>query len=338
MDPIGRSPELVVLSREPFNAETPLELQAGIITPIERHYVRSHFAIPSFTGPLVIDGLVRHEIALSLEELRAMLAGSLVVTLECAGNGRAFLDPPAPGEPWRLGAVGTAEWTGVPLVAVMARAGVRPAARELLFTGADHGSVDGRDTQYERSLPIEYASGGEALLAYAMNGEDLTPHHGAPLRLIVPGWYGVASVKWLARITAIPAPFGGFYQAERYVIDGAPLREVEPRALITWPTDGAALEGGPVQVRGYAWSGRSPLMRVEVSANAGATWVAAALGPEVSPHAWRTWQLDWKADAPGDHILLARAIDARGAQPERARWNRLGYANNACRPLKVRVP
>ncbi|MDP9264746.1 MAG: sulfite oxidase [Chloroflexota bacterium] len=329
--------DLLVVSADPFNAETRLERQLGVVTPVGRHYVRDHFPLPEPPDRLVVDGEVSEPLTFTLSEVRAMPARSLFVTLECAGNGRSYLEPRVPGEQWSTGAVGTAEWTGVPLVAAMERAGVRATATELLFTGADRGVVAGRHIAYERSLPIDYASRGVALLAYAMNGEDLTAQHGAPLRLVVPGWYGVASVKWLTRITAIPRPFRGFYQAERYVIDGAPLRQVEPRAVITWPADGAALERGRVHVRGYAWSGRSPLQGVEVSSDGGSRWALAALGPEISPYAWRTWEYEWSPVSPGDQVLAARALDADGAQPWAERWTALGYANNAVRPVRVRV-
>ncbi len=333
-----RDGDLLVVSTDPFNAETRLERQVGIVTPVGRHYVRDHFPLPEPPDRLVVDGLVASSLTLTWAELRAMPARSLFVTLECAGNGRSFLEPPAPGEQWGIGAVGTAEWTGVPLAAVIARAGVETAATELLFTGADSGSVAGRHIAYERSLPLDDAVHGDALLAYAMNGEYLSAHHGAPVRLVVPRWYGVASVKWLARITAIATSFRGFYQAERYVIDGAPLRRVEPRAVITRPTDGAAVGPGTVYVRGYAWSGRSPLKRVEVSSDDGSSWSQVTLGPETSPYAWRAWEYEWLPGYQGEHALLARALDADGAQPATQRWNALGYANNASRPVRIRVP
>ncbi|MFN2520813.1 MAG: sulfite oxidase [Candidatus Limnocylindria bacterium] len=329
--------DLLVVSAEPFNAETRLERQVGLVTPVPRHYVRDHFALPAPPDRLEVDGLVDRPSTLTWAQLRALPERSLFVTLECAGNGRSYLEPPVPGEQWGIGAVGTAEWTGVPLAAVMERAGVSPEATEVRFTGADRGTVAGREIAFERSLPAGEALHGDALLAYAMNGEELTAHHGAPLRLVVPGWYGVASVKWLARITAIATPFGGYFQAERYVVDGSPLRRVEPRAVITSPSDGARMAPGAVMVRGYAWTGRSALEAVEVSADAGASWSGATLGSGISPYAWRSWEFAWRPAAPGDHALLARARDADGAQPQAARWNALGYANNASRPVRVSI-
>ena len=220
------SDDLVYLGKEPLNAEVRPERIDGFITPHGKHYVRDHFAIPAPPEHLVIDGLVERPQRLTLRDLLEMAGTTLPVTLECAGNGRAYVDPPAPGEQWHLGAVGTAQWTGIPLRSVLERAHPKAGAREMLFVGADHGMQKdlGRDISFERSLPIADALGDGPLLAWAMNGKPLPPEHGAPLRLIVPRWYGVASVKWLARITAIDHAFEGFYQKERYVIEGRPLR------------------------------------------------------------------------------------------------------------------
>ncbi|CAN5139538.1 hypothetical protein BH18CHL2_BH18CHL2_06980 [soil metagenome] len=337
IDPPRRSPELVVLSGEPFNAETPLHLLSGTITPAEIHYVRSHFAVPAYDGPLIVDGLVGRELALSMNELRAMPHVSAAVTLECAGNGRAFLDPPAPGEQWRLGAVGTAEWAGVPLRDVLERAEVGAAATELVFVGADRGKHpdEGRQIAFERSLTVDEALRGGALLAYSMNGDPLSPDHGAPLRLVVPGAYGMASVKWLARITAIAEPFEGFYQRDRYVIEGRPLGPMAVRAVIVAPADGEQLAAGRIRVRGYCWSGSDPVAGVEVSC--AGIWREAQLGETPSLHAWSEWRLSWDA-RPGEATLVARARTAGGArQPLEQRRNALGYANNGARPVRVTV-
>jgi DMSO/TMAO reductase YedYZ molybdopterin-dependent catalytic subunit len=273
---------------------------------------------------------------LSFDDLRRRPAVTLANTLECAGNGRAFLDPPAPGEPWLLGAVGTAEWTGTPLAGLLEEAGVSPAAVEVLFRGADSGTPGGFDQAiaFERSLPLPVPP--DTVVAYAMNGQPLPPEHGAPFRLVVPGWYGVASVKWLVEIRAIAARFRGFYQVDRYVIDGVPLDEMAPRAVIAAPADGATIAPGAAVIRGYAWSGLTTIERVEVSVDGGATWSEATLGP-VRDRAWRTWELAWEPRA-GRATLLARATDGRGErQPLEQVWNTLGYRNNAAQPLTVEV-
>jgi len=332
------SDDLVYLGREPLNAEVRTERIAGTITPVGTHYVRDHFPIPEVPSHLEVGGLVERPLRLTLAELRALPSRTLTVTLECAGNGRAYIDPPAPGEQWHLGAVGTAEWTGVPLRTLLDRARPRREAVELLFVGADHGMQKdvGRDIAFERSLPMADALAEGPLLAYAMNGEPLPREHGAPLRLVVPRWYGVASVKWLARITAIAERFAGFYQKDRYVIGDAPLREIAPRAIITSPADGARLLKGPFTVRGMAWSGRSPIESVQVSSDGGYGWHPAALEPAVSPYAWRGWSITID---PGDRTELsieAFATTADGEQqPLKQNWNRLGYGNNAARPVRV---
>jgi DMSO/TMAO reductase YedYZ molybdopterin-dependent catalytic subunit len=332
--------DLIYLSREPLNAEAPLERQTGVITPSSRHYVRDHFPIPKATERLAIDGAVRTTLQLDLDEIRALPPRSLVVTLECAGNGRAFLDPPVAGEQWRTGAVSTAEWTGASLRAVLEMAEPLASAVEVLFIGADMGTPPDVGTRiaFERSLPIADAMRDDVLLAYAMNGDDLPPEHGAPLRVIVPGWYGMASVKWLARLTLIEHAFEGFFQTKRYVVGDRPLRQIAPRALIASPRDGDRIAARPFVMRGYAWSGRGDLARVEVSVDSGRTWRDATLGGALSPYAWRPWHAAISPHETGQLVLLARAVTADGRpQPLEEIRGALGYANNAVRPVRVAV-
>jgi DMSO/TMAO reductase YedYZ molybdopterin-dependent catalytic subunit len=246
--------------------------------PNAHFYVRNHFQIPDLDPEgwrLRVTGLVERELSLSLRDLHNLPTQTLVVTLECAGNGRALLDPPVEGERWGLGAVSTAEWTGVPLVEVLDRAGATSGAREVLFRGADGGEVEGRPgrTSFERSLTLDIARDGEVLLAYAMNGEALPVQHGYPLRAIVPGWYAVASVKWLTDIELIGVPFRGHYQTDKYryeweedgrvVTEPVSLQRV--RALITEPRADEEVGPGELAIRGVAWSGTAPVARVEVS-------------------------------------------------------------------------
>ena len=332
--------ELVYLSRDPVNAETPLERQVGVITTTSRHYVRDHFARPRPADRLVVDGAVRTPVELTLDDLRSLPSRSLVVTLECAGNGRAFLDPPAPGEQWHIGAVGTAEWTGASLRAVLEMAGTLPSAVEVLCVGADSGTPADVGTRiaYERSLSLADALRDDVLLAYAMNGADLPAAHGAPLRLIVPGWYGMASVKWLARLRLLERAFDGFFQARRYIVGDRPLREIAPRAIITRPLEGQRLEPRAFVAAGYVWSGRGDVERVEVSDDAGTSWHAATLGAAVSRYAWREWQAEVTPRAKGLLTLHARAITTAGnAQPTTQVRTALGYENNAARPIRVEI-
>jgi DMSO/TMAO reductase YedYZ molybdopterin-dependent catalytic subunit len=335
-----RNDELVYLTRDPINAETRLDRQRGLITPARQHYVRGHFAIPIAPTELVVDGAVGKSLRLTVAMLRAMPSRTLAVTLECAGNGRAFLEPKAPGEQWQLGAVSTAEWTGIRLRDVLAGASPRPGAVEVLFVGADRGTPTdlGREISYERSLPFADALGEEVLVAYAMNGEPLPPEHGAPVRLVVPGWYGMASVKWLARISLIERAFDGFYQKDRYVIGRRPLREIAPRAVITEPADGAQVPRAPIVVRGRAWSGHAPVVSVEVSSDGGYSWHPAELGPVISDYAWREWSTTIEPGERTELSILAYAVDADGEQqPIRNHANPLGYCNNAAQPVRITV-
>jgi DMSO/TMAO reductase YedYZ molybdopterin-dependent catalytic subunit len=340
---------LRLVSAEPLNAEAELAEQIGVITPNSRFYLRNHFAIPEIDRSawrLTITGEVERQLSLTYEQVRALPGRTLLTTMECAGNGRAYMRPQPDGEPWRYGAVSTAEWTGVPLAAVLGLADVRAAAREIAFEGADSGYVRAVDQSmaYARSLPVEKALHLDTLLAYAMNGEELSAEHGFPVRLIVPGWYGMAAVKWLTRIEARVDPFVDFFQRDRYIVESitdaiaVPLAEMAPRSLIVDPQEGAALAAGAQRVRGLAWSGAGPITRVEVSVDGGATWAAAEFTSERAPYAWRRWEYVWNAQAGGETVLCSRAFDEQAnAQPEGVVWNRLGYANNAMQRVKVSV-
>jgi DMSO/TMAO reductase YedYZ molybdopterin-dependent catalytic subunit len=341
---------LVVHRAHPLNCETSLPaLIGGVVMPNARFYVRNHFQIPNLdiaTFRLTVGGFVERPLCFSARDLHNLRSQTLVVTLECAGNGRKLFDPPAEGEKWALGAVSTAEWTGVPLVEILDRAGVRPGAREVLFRGADYGTVDGRSepVHFERSLRLDDARTGDVLLAYAMNGEPLPIEHGYPLRLIAPRWYAVASVKWLTEIELIDRPFAGFYQADRYWYewkrDGQVVREPvtlqQVRALITEPGPNEEVRRGELAIRGVAWSGAAPIARVEV--NVGSGWQEAHLVGERNRHSWQWWELITRVDEPGAVTLRARATDLAGrTQPECPEWNRLGYGNNAIQHVPIQV-
>jgi DMSO/TMAO reductase YedYZ molybdopterin-dependent catalytic subunit len=276
-----------------------------------------------------------------------MRSQTKIATLECAGNGRVLFHPPVEGEKWNFGAVSTAEWTGVPLVEILDRAGVSASAQEVLFRGADGGAVDGESApvRFERSLKLDQARDTEVLLAYAMNGESLPIQHGYPLRLIVPGWYAVASVKWLSDIEVIGQPFAGHYQADKYWYewerDGQVIREPvtlqRVRALITEPGPQTVVQRGELAIRGVAWSGAAPIARVEVCVDGGA-WQDARLVSERTRHSWQWWELIIRVHEPGPVTLRARATDLAGrSQPELPEWNRLGYGNNAIHSVPIRV-
>jgi DMSO/TMAO reductase YedYZ molybdopterin-dependent catalytic subunit len=320
------------------------------VMPNAHFYVRNHFQIPALdpvTWRLGVGGLVERPLSLSLRDLTNMRSQTLFVTLECAGNGRTLLDPPVEGEKWDLGAVSTAEWTGVPLVEVLDRAGIKPAAREVVFRGADSGTLPGRDDtiSFERSLTLDDARDSDALLAYAMNGESLPIQHGYPLRLVVPGWYAVASVKWLTEIEAIEEPFKGQYQTGSYfyesVHDGEVAREPvtlqRVRALITEPNADEEIEPGDLAIRGVAWSGAAPIARVDVRVG-DRDWQDARLIGHRQRHSWQWWELITRVEERGPTTIRARATDLAGRkQPNEQQWNRLGYGNNLVHQVPVHV-
>ena len=343
---------LVVHRTRPLNCETSIPaLIGGVVMPNARFYVRNHFETPRLdpaSWQLGVSGLVERPLRLSLRDLHNMRSETLVATLECAGNGRSGFDPPTDGEQWQLGAVSTAEWTGVPLAEILDRAGLPPQALEIVFRGADQGNVgEAADPiHFERSLPVADAGHSGSLLAYAMNGEPLPLEHGYPLRLIVPGWYAVASVKWLTEIEVIGSPFAGFFQAKRYIYetqrDGTvarePVRLQQVRSVITQPSAGQEVPAGDLVVRGVTWSGAAPIDKVEVSVGTG-PWQNARLIGQRHRNSWQWWELLTRIDSPGQTTLRARATDLAGrTQPERPHWNRLGYGGNAVQnvPLLVR--
>ena len=331
----------------------PLEALRYPITPLGLHYLLIHFDIPAVDAAryeLAVGGRVRNPLRLTLDQIRSLRPTTLAVTLECAGNGRALMAPRAFSQPWLGEAVGTAEWTGAPLRAVLEEAGVESDAVDVVFTGLDRGVQGGIDQLYERSLAVADAMREEVLLAYAINGQPLTPQHGFPLRLIVPGWYGMTSVKWLRSITVTDRPFEGFQQAAAYhyrTIDGdpgEPVTRMLPRALMVPPgvpqfiPRTRIVEPSVQRVEGRAWSGRGAIVSVDFSADGGKTWSAAELGEAVSPYAWRPWSVDWDATRPGEYELCVRATDAAGnVQPVDPSWNHEGVMNNAVQRVHVVV-
>jgi DMSO/TMAO reductase YedYZ molybdopterin-dependent catalytic subunit len=340
-------PPLIVLTQQPPNAETPLPLLAQEVTPRESFYVRCNFDVPVLDASewtLQVDGLVRRPATMSLEELKSFPHRRVTATVECAGNGRKLMQPVPPGTPWSLGAVSTGVFEGVSLAAVLEACDVAPDAVEVVCEGADAGRVqDGDDViRFVRSLPLAKALHPDTLLAWSLNGEALAPEHGYPLRVLVPEWYGVASVKWLRRLTAVREPFRGHFQADRYVYRGhpehaqdAPVTQVHPRALLTH----AARQDDAWMVRGVAWSGFGAIRQVELSDDGGATWHAALLEPPASPYAATAWSHAWRPSrGAGEYRLLARATDASGrTQPLDAPWNELGYGNNQVHCVEVEV-
>jgi DMSO/TMAO reductase YedYZ molybdopterin-dependent catalytic subunit len=334
------------------NHALPLEALRYPVTPIGLHYLLIHFDIPAVddrTWRLTIGGRVARTLTLSLDEIQARPARTQAVTLECAGNGRALLTPRALSQPWLREAVGTAEWTGSALGPILDEAGVLPGAREVVFTGLDRGVQGEVEHAYERSLPLAEAMRDDVLLAYAVNGRPLPPQHGFPLRLVVPGWYGMAHVKWLAFVTVVEEPFAGWQQAVAYHLrdsdeeQGTPVTRMLPRSLMVPPgipdflSRTRFLEPGPWTLQGRAWSGWGAVERVEVSTDGGRSWDDAAIDEPVSAVAWCGWTYAWEAE-PGEHELCCRASDSTGrTQPLDAVWNFDGFCNNAVQRVQVVV-
>jgi len=332
------------------NHSMPLEALRYPITPIGLHYLLIHFDIPvvdAGTWELAIGGHVERPLRLSLDEIRSRPQTTIAVTLECAGNGRARLSPRPMSQPWLSEAVGTAEWTGTPLGPILAEAGLREGAREVVFTGLDRGVQGGIDQLYERSLTLAEARRPEVMLVHAINGQPLPPQHGFPVRLIVPGWYGMTHVKWLRSITVIDAPFEGYQQARAYhyrVNDqgaGEPVTRMLPRALMVPPgvpdfmSRTRFVSPGTHPIEGRAWSGSGTVTRVEFSDDGGRSWAEVELGAAMSPFAWRGWRHQWQAE-PGEHELCVRATDSEGnVQPDVQAWNLEGVQNNAIQRVRV---
>ena len=312
-------------SRVPANAEAPDAAFGRLITPAEERFLRCHFAIPRLgdSHAVAISGAVLTPRLLTLRELRLMPAVTETVVTECAGNGRAMIDPPVSGEQWAHRAVSTAQWTGVPLRSVLA---LRESAVEVVFTGAD-------GSGYQRSLPREVAMDADTLLAWEMNAEPIPARFGGPLRLIVPGWYGMASVKWLVRIEAVDHPFEGEFQTEKYVYaPGNPVTRVRVKSMFTGLEE-RVRAGTRLRLSGLAWSGDG-ISGVDVEID-GKRHAARLMGPAL-PHAWRRFELRWTPKTPGRYLVACRATDLQGmTQPDEPEWNELGYGNNAVQRVSI---
>lgn len=329
-----------LLSSEPEVRPTSLEALALDELPTELHFIRSHFGVPALdpeTWTLRIDGAVRGERSYSLAELRERHVRSQSVVLECAGHRRREYEPNTAGLQWGVGAVSEARWTGVALSDLLREASPTAGACEVVFEGADRGRhrTASEEVTFARSIPLERALSGDVLLAWEMNGHPLPEKHGAPLRLIVPGSYAVASVKWLRRISLLDQPFAGPFQADDYQIEGQPLGALKVNSLIVKPGEGSAVPAGGTEVSGVAWGGRGGITSVEVRCADG-PWRPAVVDIPHQTTALHRWSI--RLELPlGEHRLEVRAQDRFGShQPDQASWNELGYANNSIHGIVVR--
>jgi DMSO/TMAO reductase YedYZ molybdopterin-dependent catalytic subunit len=343
----------IVRGEDPLNLEMPFETLESFITPTKSFYVRTHFPIPGIDKDawwLHVEGEVEKPFAINYEELLKLKSRTIPVTLECAGNNRNFLELKVKGVQWGLGAVGTAEWTGVPLSILLDRAGVKTSACEVILEGADQGMLEDAKSppgilKFARSIPLAKAR-GDVFLAYKMNGDDLPPEHGFPLRAIVPGWYAMASIKWLQRIIVTDRPFSGYYQTLDYafwrrrgdIAELAPLAEMQIKAEIAKPAQGEIVPAdSKVRVHGAAWTSDGEISKVELSTDGGATWNETKLLAESKPNAWRLWEFDWQTPAAaGTQTLMARATDSLGrTQPAQRDLDRGTYMINHLLPITV---
>ena len=345
---------MITREKEPPNLETPFTALESFVTPNDRFYVRCHFPIPKINERdwrLKIEGKVARPCELTMDEMRQMPAQTITATLECAGNSRVFLVPKVKGVQWELGAVGNAKWTGVRLRDVLQRAEIADQAREIILEGADNGTISepprpAGKINFARSMPLAKAM-KDVLLAYQMNGESLTAAHGFPLRAVVPGWYAMASIKWLQRIIASDEPFNGYYQSIDYAYwqpreTGpvlVPLTDMQVKAEIARPANNEIIHANSkYHVKGAAWTGDAVVKSVEISCDGGKSWSEATLDADTTENAWQLWHFAWQTPAPGNYVLMARATDSRGRIQAMQRDNNAGtYMISHCLPIDVEV-
>jgi len=347
---------LIVRQAAPENLEMPFASLADWVVPTERFYVRSHFPVPKLDAKdfkLVVEGHVANRLELTLDDVKKLGEGTRPLTMECAGNGRVFLAPAVRGLQWAHGAVGNANWTGLPLGAILDRAKPKAGAVDVVLAGADRGAIAADPATpgpipYSRSVPIAKAKKDEALIAWGMNGGPLTPAHGAPLRAVIGGWFGMASVKWLNRIVVTDRPFQGYFQTMDYSFytrptgpdpETIPVTEMQPKAAIARPGPGEVLPAGrPVSVFGAAWAGEGKVAKVELSVDDGKTWTVVKPDTEPKPMTWVLWKHEWTPKTAGPAKLLVRCTDDRGqTQPEKRDPDRRSYAINHLIPVEVLV-
>jgi sulfite oxidase len=346
--------DLIIRSYRFLDLETPVEYFDTWLTPAQHFFVRNHMHEPSSLDParwqLTVGGEVEKPFTIDLAELSKLETHSVVNTLECAGNGRAFHTPKVPGVQWEKGAVGTGRFSGPRLRTLLERAGIKTAGKHVMFRGLDE--VPGKVPPFIRSIPIEKAMDADTLVATQLNGAALPKHNGFPARAMVPGWIGAASCKWLAEIKVLDKEFEGNFMTPGYRMPNQPVKPgeaVKPedthpvtalnvKSLITAPLDGSTARTRAIAIKGVAWAGEAEVTKVEISTDGGTSWHAAELGKDQSRYAWRMFSYKWKAPKAGEFIILSRATDNRGrVQPASPVWNPSGYLNNAIDQVKIHV-
>ena len=349
-------PGLIIREKNPVNLEFPFPTLKDRIIPNNRFFIRTHFPIPKIdaaTWQMTIEGEVRTTVKIGYDELRRLPSKTVMATIECAGNGRAFLVPKAKGLLWEQGGVGTAEWTGVPLSVLLDKAGIKEETVEIILEGTDQGEISEEPKtpgiiHFARSLSLAKARQPEVLIAYQMNGKDLTPEHGFPVRAIIPGWYGMASIKWLNRIIATATPFDGYFQSLEYAYwkrkNGLPtltaVTAVQVKAEIARPMLHEIVPAGkPYRIYGAAWTGETEVTQVEISTDEGVSWQKASLLDKAIPFTWRMWEYNWMVSSPpGKYKLMARATDKQGnTQAMKHDPDRRTYMVNLIEPIEIEV-
>ena len=338
-----------VMTTKPLNAETPNTALRSWVTDNDLFFKRNQGQIPEppidlSKWKLLVNGLVKHELTLTFEDIRRLPKAEVADTLECSGNSRSLLKDKASGNPWTIGGVGNAVWGGVWLKVLLQKASLQNNARHVSFEGFDK-PLGSAGIKFIRSIPIEKALSA-TLLAYEMNGRPLPLKHGYPLRALALGWTGANCVKWLKRITVLDTPCEGFFMDKVYRVfqkgedpkSGEVVTNIDVKAIIVEPADDETIMTGTVPIRGAAYAGEAAIKKIEVSVDQGASWHPARLvGPE-QPYAWRHWEYLWEVNTAGEYTIMARATDEGGVcQPENATWNVLGYANNGVREHAVTV-
>lgn len=349
-------PGMIVRMHQPENLEFPFSALKDVHTPTEQFFVRSHFPVPMIDPEryqLTVEGAVENPLKLSLAQLRQLGTVTKSITLECAGNGRIFLAPQVRGLQWGFGGVGTATWTGTPLGAVLERAKLKPTAKEVILVGADVGSVTADPPSpgpipFDRGIPLTKATKDESLLAFDMNGAPLTPSHGAPLRAVIGGWYGMASIKWLTKLIVVEEAYQGFWQTMDYsfyertaggLATLKPLTAMQPKAAMARPSlNDVVPVGQPCRIFGAAWAGEHAVKQVEFSTDLGQTWQPVRLAKPTADFTWQFWEHDWTPTRRGPVKLLVKATDTAGrTQPTTRDPDRRTYMINHLVPVEVLV-
>lgn len=345
--------QMIVRSLRYLDLEMPVHLLDSWITPVKLFYVRNHLGMPSVNLPawrLSVSGEVERPLELSFAELDKLEPNTVTNTMECAGNGRSFYRPRVPGIQWTRGSVGNAEFSGPRLADVLRRAGVKATGKHVAFNGLDE--PPGKVPDFIRSIPIEKAMDPNTLLATRMNGQPLIIEHGFPVRAMVPGWLGAASVKWLIEIRVIEREFEGNFMKPGYRFPNHPVSpggEISPdettaitgmpvKSIIARPGDGSHVRLGPLRISGAAWAGENEVKRVDISTDEGRTWQPTTFGPDKARYAWQLWEYLWKPPATGSYVVISRATDSAGrTQPAEQAWNPSGYLWNVMDRVRVHV-